>query len=293
MRNINNTQKIVSKLKNAMTSQVNEKEENTMSWWLLLGSVTICTLITRFYKVTEPQHVCWDETHFGKMGNWYINRTFFFDVHPPLGKMLIALSGYMTGYDGKFAFEKPGDKFESVNYIGMRIFCTSLGATIVPLSYLITWDLTKSTSASLLAAIFILFDIGLLTLNQYILLDPILLCFMMCATWGMARVASLRNRSFTRPWWLWLSFTGVSLACTISVKFVGLFVVLLVGLYTVYELWQELGDLSNPIVADYESGDKITKFKMADRNCKKMADSNQFWYLQIFGASNYESEIRL
>ncbi|XP_025155752.1 protein O-mannosyl-transferase 2-like isoform X2 [Harpegnathos saltator] len=247
MRNINNTQKIVSKLKNAMTSQVNEKEENTMSWWLLLGSVTICTLITRFYKVTEPQHVCWDETHFGKMGNWYINRTFFFDVHPPLGKMLIALSGYMTGYDGKFAFEKPGDKFESVNYIGMRIFCTSLGATIVPLSYLITWDLTKSTSASLLAAIFILFDIGLLTLNQYILLDPILLCFMMCATWGMARVASLRNRSFTRPWWLWLSFTGVSLACTISVKFVGLFVVLLVGLYTVYELWQELGDLSNPI----------------------------------------------
>lgn len=35
--------------------------------------------------------------------------------------MLIALSGYLTGYDGTFAFEKPGDKFENVNYIGMRI----------------------------------------------------------------------------------------------------------------------------------------------------------------------------
>ena len=43
-------------------------------------------------------------------------------------------------------------------------------------------------------------------------------------------------------------FTGVSLACTISVKFVGLFVVLLVGFYTVYELWRELGNSNQPVV---------------------------------------------
>lgn len=35
--------------------------------------------------------------------------------------MLIALSGYVTGYDGTFPFEKPGDKFENVKYVGMRI----------------------------------------------------------------------------------------------------------------------------------------------------------------------------
>ncbi len=45
----------------------------------------------------EPVWVCWDETHFGKMGSWYINRTFFFDVHPPLGKMMIGAMGYLTG----------------------------------------------------------------------------------------------------------------------------------------------------------------------------------------------------
>ncbi|XP_046688343.1 protein O-mannosyl-transferase 2-like isoform X2 [Homalodisca vitripennis] len=92
----------------------------------MFSAVVCFSFASRFYQVTTPDHVCWDETHFGKMGSWYIKRTFFFDVHPPLGKMLIALSGYLTGYDGNFPFEKPGDKYSGVNYIGMRAFCTFL-----------------------------------------------------------------------------------------------------------------------------------------------------------------------
>lgn len=85
------------------------------------------------------------------MGSYYINRTFFFDVHPPLGKvswlkdafmntwyfsckpdginlsvvlqMLIGLAGYITGYDGSFPFVKPGDKYDHHNYWGMRGVC--------------------------------------------------------------------------------------------------------------------------------------------------------------------------
>ena len=38
------------------------------------------------------------------------------------------------------------------------------------------------------------------------------------------------------------------LSSSVSVKFVGLFVILLVGLNTIYQLWEVLGDMSRPFV---------------------------------------------
>ncbi|XP_026683156.1 protein O-mannosyl-transferase 2 [Diaphorina citri] len=128
------------------------------------------------------------------MGSWYINRTFFFDVHPPLGKMLIALSGYLTGYDGSFPFEKPGDKYDNVNYLGMRIFCTLLGTMIVPFGFLTVWEMTRSLQASFFTAVLLICDVGTITLTQYILLDPILLFFMMGAIYGSAKFQSYSHR---------------------------------------------------------------------------------------------------
>ncbi|RZC38810.1 protein O-mannosyl-transferase 2, partial [Asbolus verrucosus] len=228
------------------------------SWWLVFGIICFLTLVTRFYKITEPDHVwfvllecsgVWDETHFGKMGSWYINRTFFFDVHPPLGKMLIGLSGYLTGYDGTFAFDKPGDKYENTSYVGMRMFCTALGASLVPMSFLTVDEMTQSLTGATFASLLILFDVGILTLTQYILLDPILLCFIMGSVLGAVKVSSPRINEFSKSWWFWLVFTGTMLACCISVKFVGLFVVLLVGLMTLADLWNILGDMSRPVMA--------------------------------------------
>ncbi|MCL4119094.1 UNVERIFIED_CONTAM: hypothetical protein GTU68_019371 [Idotea baltica] len=222
--------------------------DSSFIWWTVFLIIFALTITTRFYKVSEPDHVVWDETHFGKFASWYINRTFFFDVHPPLGKMLIGAFGYLTGYDGAFAFVKPGDKYDGVSYIGMRVCCTAMGASLVPFSFITIWEMTRSLPAATLASSFILFDVGLLTLNQYILLDPILLFFIMGSVMGYSKFKSQRDRPFSRGWWTWLCFTGVMLSGSVSVKFVGVFVVVYVGFNTIKDLWDIYGDLCNPMM---------------------------------------------
>ena len=112
------------------------------------------------YAIAEPKWVCWDETHFGKFANHYLNRTFFLDVHPPLAKMSIALVGHLTGYNGTFGFEKPGHEYGDTNYVGMRTYCAIMGGLCVPLAFLTVWELTQSLTATILSSSFILFDTG-------------------------------------------------------------------------------------------------------------------------------------
>ena len=58
--------------------------------------------------------------------------------------------------------------------------------------------MTQSVTASSIAGALMLFDVGVLILNRYILLDPILLFFISSATYSMAKFRNFSHKPFSQ-----------------------------------------------------------------------------------------------
>ncbi|CEH14995.1 glycosyltransferase family 39 protein [Ceraceosorus bombacis] len=210
---------------------------------------TFLALLTRLWGIGKGPQVIWDEAHFGKFGSHYLKREFYFDVHPPLGKMLVGLAGLLSGYNGHFEF-KSGEAYPAnVNYVGMRVFLALFGVAMVPFAWATSGGLGWNWRARHALTIMVLLDNGWLVISRFILLDSMLLCFTFSTVHGLIMFHGHQHRPFSQKWWFWLAYTGVSIGCVMSVKWVGLFAMALVGLYTIEDLWDKFGDLKMPVRA--------------------------------------------
>ncbi|RLV90692.1 Dolichyl-phosphate-mannose--protein mannosyltransferase 6 [Spathaspora sp. JA1] len=200
--------------------------------------LTALSAFVRLYRIEIANSVIWDEAHFGKFGSYYLKHEFYFDVHPPLGKLLVGLSGYLAGYDGHFDFGSTVDYPEDINYVLMRIFNCVFGIICTPLAYKTSLLLGYNQLTCWFIALSVVFEMLSLTLSKFILLDSILLFFTVFSYFALINVHVLRinNQLLTRKGIKWLLITGFAIGCVSSTKWVGLFMTALVGLYTIFDL---------------------------------------------------------
>ncbi|KAI9504697.1 Dolichyl-phosphate-mannose-protein mannosyltransferase-domain-containing protein [Coemansia spiralis] len=225
-------------------------------WWqqnqihLNAAVLTVLSAMTRFYRIGRSTRVVWDEAHFGKFGAYYVNHTFYHDVHPPLAKMLVGFSEILTGFDGSFTFPSGKEYPENVNYSFMRLFNASFSVPLAPMAYYTLLNMGCSPNAALLGGLLVCFDNALCTISRFILLDSMLLCFTSMSVLSLSGLYKHRRQPFTASWWKWLLATGASLGLVTSAKWVGFLAVALVGLYTIVELYDLFGD-TNMQVSKY------------------------------------------
>ncbi|KAF8426257.1 Dolichyl-phosphate-mannose-protein mannosyltransferase-domain-containing protein [Tirmania nivea] len=243
----------IAKQKSAGTGPYKQPSEK--GYRIALALVTIAAFITRFWKINHPDQVVFDEVHFGKFASYYLQGTYFFDVHPPFGKLLFAFMGWLVGYDGHFLFDNIGDSYidNKVPYVAFRAMPALLSTLTVPVVYLTMWESGYSLPACLTAAAIVLFDNGQIGQTRLILLDSTLIFSMACSILCYIRFYKQRHNAFGRKWWKWLLLTGVSLSCVISTKYVGVFTFVTIGAAVAIDLWNML---------DYRRGLSLQQFGM-------------------------------
>lgn len=215
--------------------------------------MTTLAFATRFYYIWYPNEVVFDEVHFGKFSTYYLERTYYFDLHPPFAKMLIAFVGWLIGFNGKFKFENIGLNYNeySVPYIPLRSLSAILGTVTVPLMFSTLEECNYSVFTCILGAAIVAFDNAHVAETRLILLDATLVASVAASIYCYVRFSKLRKSPFSLDWYKWLALTGVALSCVISTKYVGILTFFTVGFAVAIDLWNLL---------DYKTGLTLRQF---------------------------------
>ena len=162
----------------------------------------------RLYRLGFPPSQMWDEIYFPVYASDYLNATPFFDLHPPLGKFIIAAGIALVGDTS----------------VGWRIMPALFGCAMVPLAAVLGWHYFRERVAALLLVTLVACETMLIVYSRTGVMDGILVFFML-ATFLAALLVRRRQHL------LWpMALFGL----TIAVKWAALPLVVPVG----YILWR-------------------------------------------------------
>ncbi|TSC90789.1 MAG: glycosyl transferase family protein [Parcubacteria group bacterium Gr01-1014_2] len=135
------------------------------------------SLATHFVLFSYPAETVFDEVHFGKFISGYFTGEYFFDIHPPLGKLIIAGAAKISGFQPGFSFQTIGQDYPDDSYKWLRFLPKLAGAFLPVVIFLIALALGLSQKSAFLAGLLIVFENSLLVQSRLILLDSFLLLF--------------------------------------------------------------------------------------------------------------------
>lgn len=220
---------------------------------LISITLFLIALATRIYKLNEPNHIVFDELHYGKYVSLYLKRTFFFDQHPPLGKQLIAAVSYLAGFNGNYTFAQIGSEYsEEVPIFWMRFVPAVCGSLLVSIVYHILRQLKLKTGTCLLGGILIILENSLITQSRFMLMESMLLTFSLLAILLLLKYQenyekymvsnTIVDRIEPIAWMFSYGvLSAVCFTCAVCIKFVGFYTCLLGLFIGCSQLWRSIG----------------------------------------------------
>src|ERR671921_1606297 len=182
--------------------------------WAYRSMLLICVCAValgvwaRDYRLGFPPSILWDEKYFPAMANKYLQGVYQFDLHPPLGKFIIALGISLLGNEP----------------LGWRIMPTLFGLALLPLAAVLGWYCLKERVGAMLVVTFFAAETIFIVHSRTGVMD-IFLVFFVLATFLVA-LRAVNNRQ--------VILSSVLLGMAIAVKWAAFPVAVPIG----YVLWR-------------------------------------------------------
>lgn len=219
---------------------------NKATKWLILIVLAV-SIASHFAYFGHPNETVFDEVHFGKFISGYFTHEYFFDIHPPLGKLLISGMGAITGFEPGFSFGQIGDPFPDNKYLWLRLLPTVAGTLLPLVLFLLVLELGLSRWAAFAIGILTALENAMIAQSRMILLDSFLLLFGFAALYcyfrwrnpstSSGQVLSKTSEKSGHSKWYLLS-TGLLAGLAMSVKWTGLSFLAIIIIFELFHLWQ-------------------------------------------------------
>ncbi|MDO8470167.1 MAG: phospholipid carrier-dependent glycosyltransferase [bacterium] len=201
----------------------------------LLVALVAATTALRLVNLSYPASPVFDEAHFATYASNYAVGRPFFDIHPPLGKLLYALPLLGASPEARdiefirFGVQ-PGERFTTLStnrtqydafpYVSLRLLSVLFGALLIVAVYAFLTALSGSQVVGLLGALFVALDSAFAVEARGIFLNSL---FLALGFFALAAVAQNRPRHLAGG-----ALLGLALAVKlIAIVFVPAFILLL------------------------------------------------------------------
>ena len=164
---------------------------------IVLGIIALA-LFLRLYNLSWPDWQVFDEIYYYNFGHDYLVGNYFFDVHPPLGKLFISL----------------GLSLFNNSIYGARFFQVIAGAIILYSIYILALELFKDKRVALFSIILLFLETSFFIESRYALINIFIVLFTV-----PAYICFWRYREIQKDTYLYYSLFFASLS--VCVKWTG------------------------------------------------------------------------
>ena len=156
---------------NSLQNQIKQSK------YIIALIILFFSVFSHFIFFGHPKQVVFDEVHFGGFVQGYFTHEYYFDIHPPLGKLMIGGVGWIFQYNPAENYEKIGNQYADDFYMALRLLPIITGTILPLIIYGLCRELKLSKMASFFAAMLIILENALLVQSRFILLDAFLILF--------------------------------------------------------------------------------------------------------------------